>query len=584
MKAKIKYLAVAPVAIAILFLSFAGIGHAQGRQPIVAEVDRAQLSTDQVLNLSVTVSAPSMSVPRPAIPALQGFNVVGSSSSTSISLVNGAVSSQVVYSYRLQPYETGELVIGPINVTLGGQAFSTQPITVQVSQGTGAPASSIPPSRQQAVTSTEFNGQDLFVEAQVDHSAPYVGQQVVYTFRLYQAVNFFGQPQYEAPSFTGFWSEATEDQDTYRVQAAGRIYQVTELRTVLYPTLVGPVTIDPARLTTPGSLLRSGTTLQTGLVELDVQPLPPTAPAGFDGAVGQYTLTGAVDSREGAVNEPLTWRVTLNGWGNITAAPDPTWPEMRGWRSFESEATVNTQVTDGQAGGSRFYERLLVPSVDGPFTIPALEYVYFDPIGGEYRVATTEPIEVSIAPGATGMASIPPTGVDKQAVEQVASDIRHLKPVPDHLDVAEQPVTEQGLYWIAWGFPIMGAAGYFVWQRRQRYLEDNQGVARSSRARKRAKKALAQARKTGDVYDVAGQILTTYLADKLNRPVAGLTHQALAELLAGQGVGAELIERVELCLVSSELGRFAPEANSPDYASSLLQEVDRLTRSLEKVL
>jgi len=70
----------------------------------------------------------------------------------------------------------------------------------------------------------------------------------------------------------------------------------------------------------------------------------------------------------------------------------------------------------------------------------------------------------------------------------------------------------------------------------------------------------------------------------LDRPVAGLTHQALADLLAGHGVKPDLVERVEVILVTGELGRFAPGADDPDHARSLLQEVDILIAVLEKEL
>jgi hypothetical protein len=132
---------------------------------------------------------------------------------------------------------------------------------------------------------------------------------------------------------------------------------------------------------------------------------------------------------------------------------------------------------------------------------------------------------------------------------------------------------------------VFGAIGYWVWQRRQRYWESNLGLARSSQARRKARKALARARRqTQGAYTAAGQILTTYLADKLDRPVAGWTHQALADILDTQGVSYNMIQRVEAILVSSELGRFAPGADSPEHASSLLKEVDLLINALEKEL
>lgn len=596
MTTRTKY--IIPIFLALLVVLLAGTSVAQGQAPVVAQVDRTALSTDEMLTLTVVVNAASMNPPAPSLPSLQGFNVVGTSTSSQISMVNGAVNSRLSYLYRLQPYETGDLVIDPIQVTLNGQAFSTEPIVVRVTQGTGAPApaqpaqpriQSSPPSGQPAAPAPELRGQDLFVEAEVDNPTPYVGQQVVYSFRFYRAVNIFGQPEYGAPPFKGFWSEHETEQYDYRVQAYGRIYQVSEVRTVLFPSIVGPVTIEAASLTTPGSFFRRGAVLQTEPVVLDVRPLPPMAPAGFSGAVGQFSLTASVDTTQSKVNEPLTWQVTLSGAGNLNATPDPIWPEIPGWRGFESESAVHTEVREGVSMGSRVYERLLVPSVAGESEVPALAYTYFDPVAEEYQTISTDPIPVTVAAGegqpaatagSTVLASEP-----YESVEQTATDIRHLKPAPPSVASLDKPVTRSGLYWAAWVFPVFGAVGYWVWQRRQRYWESNLGLARSSQARKKARKALSLARRQKQgVYDAAGQILTTYLADKLDRPVAGLTHQALAETLAARGVSSDLVERVETVLVRSELGRFAPGADSPDHAASLLKEVDRLVDQLEKVL
>jgi len=586
-----------PKALIAVFLSVlliplfgGGAARAQAQGPIRVEVDRPSLSTGETLLLTVTVDSLSiLGAPRPVLPALEGFDIAGSSSSSQISITNGDIASRAVYVYRLQPYETGDLVIGPIEVTIDGQAYSTNPIAIHVTQG----ASSSGSPAQPAASPADLAGQDLFVEAEVDDPAPYVGQQVTYTFRFYQAAELFDQPQYQAPTFTGFWSEDQAGQHEARIQAAGRVYRVTELQTILFPSIVGPLTIEPARLVIPGGFFRAGQTLQTRPVELDVRPLPPGAPAGFQGAVGRFTLAASLDSAQGTAGEPLTWQVTLSGEGNLTAAPDPAWPDMPGWRDFESEAAIHTEVRDGRLVGSRTYERLLVPGAPGVYTVPALAYVYFDPQAGTYETIRTEPVPVRVAPGSGPAApSLPsvaaPATIPGESAGQVPADIRHLKPVPASLAPAGRPVTQSALYWAAWAFPVLGLAGYAAWQRRQRYWEDNLGLARSAQARKKARQALAQARRQRaaagqGAYAAAGQILNVYLADKLDRPVAGLTHRALADLLAGQGVSATLIERVEVIRISSELGRFAPGTDDPSHARSLLGEVGRLVDALEKV-
>jgi hypothetical protein len=567
---------------------------AQGQQPITATVDRTSLTTSDTLVLTVAVNANVSNPPKPTLPDLAGFNIVGTSSSSQISIVNGTMSSQISFSYRLQPYKTGNLVIEPVQVSLNGQTFSTEPISVQVGQGTGVPSAAPAPStvRPSRPSSTGFAGQETYVEADVDNPTPYVGQQVTYTFRYYRALDMFDmfdQPQFEPPAFQGFWTEDQSDQNQYRVQANGRLYDVTELRTILFPSKVGPVTIEPARLSVPGSFLRSGAQLQTQPVVLEVKALPPNAPDSFNGAVGQFDINANVDTTETKVNEPITWQVTLSGRGSIETMPDPNWPEIEGWRSFESQATINKELQDGQVVGQRVYERLLVPQANGEFVVPPLEYTFFDPTVGQYQSITTLPIPVSIAPGdnlagqVQNYSTLP--AAEKEQVEQVATDIRHLKPVPAKLNARDGAVTASPLYWLAWAIPMAALVGNAVWQRRNAYWQNNAGLARSSKAHKKAKQALSQARKQKqDLYSAARQILDTYLADKLNQPVVGLTQPRLAELLAEGGVDARLIERVNICLFEAEMGHYSPDASNPDHAANLLMEIDILISDFEKVI
>ena len=55
---------------------------------------------------------------------------------------------------------------------------------------------------------------------------------------------------------------------------------------------------------------------------LEVKPLPPGAPAGFSGAVGQFKLTSKVVPEKAALGEPVTWTLELSGTGN--------WPDVTG--------------------------------------------------------------------------------------------------------------------------------------------------------------------------------------------------------------------------------------------------------------
>ena len=123
--------------------------------------------------------------------------------------------------------------------------------------------------------------------------------------------------------------------------------------------------------------------------------------------------------------------------------------------------------------------------------------------------------------------------------------VASLKPAPAMLETVNPPLTAQPWYWLLWGVPLAALAGGFVWQRRQTHLEQNAGAVRSSRARKQARKAIAQARKelakgqgsNADQFAAAGNILTEYLSAKLHEPVAGMTNDAITEAMSEQGVG-----------------------------------------------
>jgi hypothetical protein len=591
MKQKLKYLNISILVIVLVGLLVTPAFAQGGQNVISAQVDRNAVTTDDMLTLTVVINANAMNAPQPTIPNMAGFNMMGTSTSSQISIVNGSMSSSLTYSYRLQPNQVGQLVIDPITVVLEGQTYSTEPITVQVTQGNGAPSPQTMPGQSAnptAPTSSTFEGQNAFIEAEVSNPNPYLGEQINYTFRFYQAndmFDFFDQPHYTPPSFAGFWSEDNQtEQKNYRVQSAGKIYSVTELQTTLFPSKVGEITIDPAQLSIPGSFFRSGAELYTEPVVVNVRQLPANAPASFTGAVGQFELSASVDTTESKVNEPITWNVSLTGAGNINAVPDPTWPEIDGWRSFESQATINAQTQDGVMGGSKVYERLLVPGQPGQFTVPALEYSYFDPSTEEYKTLSTLTIPVNIAPGDGTASSYAPSVEAVQANgEQNANDIRHLKPAPAQLNATSNPITDSPLYWVAWIIPLVGLVGFTGWQRREQYWQNNAGLARSSKAHKKAKLALKEAqKKQGDTYQESYQILVDYLADKLNQPVAGLTRRALNELLTQKGLDTGLIERVQSCLTDAELGRFSPNAGHPDHAGNLLREVDILINDLEQ--
>ncbi|HRQ37043.1 MAG TPA: BatD family protein [Chloroflexota bacterium] len=562
---------IAIILIILLTLGLAAPVLAQQAEVVTATVDRNSVTTDETIVLSVVVNGFNA---RPELPTLTGFNVVGSSQSTQISVINGDMSVQGVYQFRLQPTQTGTLTIDPVTVTVNGQSFSTRPMQVEVKQGAAVPGQMSP--AEPAPAPSTLNGRELFVEAAVDKTNPYQGEQVTYTFRFYQAVNLPGQVSYRPPAFTGLWNDVEPLQQSYNVAVDGRAYLVTEVSHILFPTVAGEVMIEPTQLIIPGGLWQADTTLQTEPVTLDVQPLPAGAPLSFKGAVGKFGLSATVDKQETKVGEPITLNVEISGQGNVGSMGDPAPAADGNWRAFSNDNGTYTEVVNGRLRGTKSYEWLMSPNNGGQWALPLVEYSYFDPDTATYETLTSEPVVVNVEGTAVTY-----TPAQPGATPVVNHELRPMKAVTAVQD-ARSPLTQQPLFWLLWLLPLGLVIGQVAHQKRQAHLLATADERRSSQASQKAEKALKQAGKHDDPYAEIGRILITYLEEKLGVSVRGMTSDGRTALLKSRGVSDRTIANVEICLAQAEAGRFAPGGSGK--VDDLLQHVLNTVEKLEKYL
>lgn len=624
------YKIITSIVLSIMLLAIIALpAFAQEPGPVTLEIDRTSLSTDEALLLVVTLDASSGNYQQPALPALDGFELVNSSSSSQFMMVNGDVSMNARYEYWLRPLQAGDLVIGPIHATVDGQVYTSDPITIQVTQGTGqvqplpnnslpnipdfpaipdfpgfpslpglltppslqggSPQVQLPPSR--TVDPSELpaglNGQDFFVGAEIDKLSAYVGEQVIYTFRFYRAVeSFLDEPSYEAPAFSGFWHEQQPEELEYVIQAAGRNYRVIELQTVLFPTVSGELKIDPGTITIPGDFFVRGQTLTSQPISLQVNPLPAGAPASFQGAVGQFELRSEVDTTETVVNDTVTLKAILGGRGNITTLTDLAWNAPPQWRAYDSQTQMESRFEDGDMYGIHRYERVLIPIEAGQQTLPPIEFSYFDPDTESYQTINSQPITINVAPDPndTGQMITTNSQTNNPAIISPEMTFRTIKPAPQAWRSENTQLTDLAAYWWLWALPVALIAGQFGWQYRQSRKNSEPAARRRQQAANKANQALHQASKNpADVYNQAAAILITYLEDKLGRPVSGQTHTSLTGILQQSGVPKGLAYRLEVLLVVCEMGRYAP-SNDQIWEKELLDETKALIKALEKVL
>jgi hypothetical protein len=122
-------------------------------------------------------------------------------------------------------------------------------------------------------------------------------------------------------------------------------------------------------------------------VAINVRPLPP-APQWYTGAVGDFRIASKVVPTHVKAGEPITWTIELSGSGN--------WPEFRGLPSREVSddfQVIQPKPKRTQAPGKLFDSSLtedvvLIGTRAGTYSLPSLDFIYFDPRSGSYRTIT----------------------------------------------------------------------------------------------------------------------------------------------------------------------------------------------------
>ena len=540
------------------------------------EVDPPRATTDEVVTLTVVVEGGNQVTP-PRLPDLEGLTVIGSSSLSKITVVDGRMTSSFLFEFRLVPVRTGTITIAPIAVGVDGRELLTDPVDLEVLQGTGALV--VPTPRPDfefgSGVSPAVVGQDNHIEAGVDNPHPYLGQQITYFRRYYSALDrsgtFLMRRSDEPPSFDGFWQGGHSDEANYSESAAGRPYDVYEERVVLFPSLVGDLTIDPARIflqDLSGGPVRE---LTTESVTVEVRPLPEGAPEGFDGAVGDYSIQASVDSDRLTGGDPATLTVTIAGTGNVEALPAPSVPDTDDWRIYSEDSQSRSQVMRGVLRGSKTLTYLLLPNTDGTVDIPPFEFVFFNPEIERYVTIATDPIGMEIEPGSVDLTAR--SGDDSGTRGEraaVATGPLQLRPV------AGPVLTMGGKFEMRWwhlalvAAPALAIVGVETSRRRRIFADLVPGRKnRISPAHERSGPPVERLR--GCLSDLLGPSARTWSMDRL------------ASELGRRGVSGGLVTELIDVLEIFDATDFAPPGARPDTEDLELRVSGLLTR-LEEAL
>jgi len=570
----------------ILFIFlFARTAFAQ-QVSVVLSVDQANVSLEDEIHLTVSVKG-AFRATEPTFPSLPAFRLINSGTSVSSFSFNGQASSESQYSYILVPLQEGAFTVGPVSVFYGGREYKSNQLTVMVARKSQSPVPS--PSQQGIPLTPPQENRDYWITAEVSNLSPYVGEQILYRFKFYTAVNV-GQATLDAPDFKDFWSEEVVPEKKYNQEVNGRTYSVSEIVVALVPLNSGKITLKetvlnvavPDRMASPfrndpffndpffqGKLGRTKTKhLKADAVAITVKPLPQPVPSDFTGVVGALQLHSSLSSTQITVGDTVTLTVEFQGEGNTKDAILPDSFQFPGMKVYDDKPQTDITRRENGVFVKKTFKKALVPLQSGNFDIPSMRLSSFNPKTGRFEKVMTDAFKVAVAPSSdphNQVAISPP--LSTQAPTTQSEFELHLGP-----EIFE-PVKEYrpSLFFVFFlAAPPVLFLMAFLWR------------SYSARPKDAAKGAFSDfqknLRKIHDASDVRllWQTVQEYMGKKFKRDGKSLTAEEIGNLLSGESQKEILSFLIDLESMSYRT------LTSAFSMKNLVQKTENLIRVVDK--
>ena len=592
----------------LLVVSLMMITWAVSAQTLTANAP-SQVQNGENFRLTYTVNTSNASDFRIGeIPeALEIITGPYTSEQSNFQMVNGhtSSSSSITYTYILCANKNGSFTIPAARVHANGKTITSNPLKVTVS-GKAAGTGNAPKMHddyddrpQMRAAGTPISGSDLFIKVSANKQRVHEQEPILLTYKVYTLVDLT-QLEGKMPDLTGFHSQEVKmpQQKSFHIESVnGRNYRcVTWSQYVMYPQMTGDLEIPS--ITFNGTVIQQNRNVDpfeaflnggSGYVEvkrsikapglkIHVDPLP-KRPDNFSGGVGKFNISGQINKTEVKANDPITVRVVVGGVGNLKLIKQPVVNFPKDFDKYDPKVTDKTKLTANGVEGNMIYDFLAVPRNQGKYTIPPVEFTYYDVAANAYKTIKTQAFELEVDKG-DGNGG---TAVD--FTDEKNQDIHAIKTGKVVRKDAASLFFGSASYWIVLALLLAAFIALMIIFRRRAIENADIVKMRGKKANKVANKRLRAAHKLmvagkqGEFYDEVLRALWGYMGDKLNIPVSELSHDNIADKLAEHHVDEQTVNSFIEALDECEFERYAPG----DAAGNMNKTYESAATAIEKI-
>ncbi|MBR0036671.1 MAG: protein BatD [Bacteroidales bacterium] len=537
--------------------------------------------------------------------------------SRSISGGKSVVSNTTTYTYVMVADKEGTYTIPAAKAVSGGKTYTSNTIELKVLAADPSKKQAQSGNRQNrnsASSAGTIGKDDIVLSMDLSKTTVYEGEALVATMKLYfRNQNISTLSDVKFPDLEGF---TAQEMDLGDVQATteefrGSVYRAYPVRQwLLFPQHAGDISIKPGSVTAivqvytgrhsfwddPFSTYQNVQVPVTGKERtVRVKPMPAGKPASYMNAIGDFSIKSELTSDHVKANDAVIYRITVEGTGNLKYVREPQPEFPADFEVYDPKTDLKSRTGRNGISGKKIIEYTIIPRFAGTFTIPPVEFGYFDTKAGAYKTAQTQAFTLEVEKGAgdasgNGSGSIDFSGSNQERIKVLGSDIRYLHNIDtDQLQPEKAPMFGTDSYWLWFLVPttLLGFALYYY--RRNLKLRADIVGQRTRKANKVATKRLksaAAALKQQDkaaFYESVHKAMLGYVADKLNIQLSDLTGDSIQEELLKRKVDQEIVDQCKQVIETCEFARYAPSTDA-QAMDKLYDEAARTIDRLEKAL
>ena len=551
-----------------------------------ASIDSETIGIDDYLVYTITFKGIQNPSP-PDISGIGDFNIIQTSRSSEFKFINGVSSSYINFIYYLAPLKEGTLLIPPVRYVHNNEVLKTPQFRILAVKGSIKKVT--PKKRRRSIfdldedlspfesfkpSKTEI---DVKLKALVSKTSVRIGEQFIYRVLLYSRNRIESVNLISGQSFPGFW------QEWYPVQKSidgttevidGKNYQVFEIRkAALFPSEAGKLSIPPVKFelslsdnslsffSTPRKITRSTNNIKISVENNKKNDLP----------VGQMSITAEPDKNTIDINELVTIKVIVRGYGNIKTINTPEYSNNGDYKIFPAKISRKINYEKKGIYGIVSSEVPVSFNKSGEIKLPALEFRYFDPHESKVRISRAKDITIKVS-GEREEYSTASVGVSG-GVSKKGSDIDFI--IKGDIGDQQKFIYKTSIFRIF----LMIIFTFIVTLPLYEYFIKTRILGSRNIQKKRALQDIIRRLDGIKKYEEIFQVIEDYLEKKTGIRRSEINNVRIEDLFYSSGIGKNETEELLRIRTESELSRFG--RSTTKTLSQIREEVSTLKKIIK---